>query len=205
MLSKKIGLPVRTDLKLAIRGGPRIVEMYPPKLPDLFQGDQLQIAGRFEGHGPSKITLKGRSGDEGFSESFQAEFPEVATDYNFVAPIWARRKVGYLLDQIRLHGESAEVKKELLRIAHDYTIATPYTSLLVVPESAKSSIATLRLRVLGQAYFRLLAEHPELSEIFALGNRITWVSPSGTAVVIDKQGQDEVAVTVLSSLFAPAK
>ena len=33
------------------------------------------------------------------------------------------------------------------------------------------SMATLRLRVLGQAYFRLLAEHPELSAIFALGNR----------------------------------
>jgi Ca-activated chloride channel family protein len=373
VLSKKIGLPVRTDLKLAVKGGPRIVEMYPPKLPDLFQGDQLQIAGRFEGHGPCTITLKGRSGDKGFSESFQAEFPEVTTEYNFVAPIWARRKVGYLLDQIRLRGESAEVKKELLRLAADYSIATPYTSLLVVPESAvgtmavarrgavrrryrqspsstlmggmggsgmsgmrpsfptasgfmpgmggmgvgiggmgggmggigggmggmggmrgetdagfgggrgvtprrgsgralasapeqqiagsgesvapfpssgkdaidlaeqvadlkngaraerstrvrtiagrsfrkigdawvdqafKSSMETLRLRVLGQAYFRLLAEHPELSEIFALGNRITWVSPSGTAVVIDKQGQEEVAVAVLSSLFAPAK
>ncbi len=282
----------------------------------------------------------------------------MATDHNFVAPIWARRKVGYLLDQIRLHGESAEVKKELVKLAHDYSIATPYTSLLVVPESwqvrvlslgetqrddgagslrsmplmgggfgggmgmrrmglagmagmggmgggmggmgggmggmgggmggmggigagmggaesvaprrgngrrcrrrpggshemhrnpqgqpvdagasvadlpssgkeaidlaervadlktgaraersttertiagrrfrkvgdawvdqtFKSSMPTLRLRVLGQAYFQLLAAHPELSAIFALGNRVTWVTPSGTALIIDKQG-----------------
>jgi Ca-activated chloride channel homolog len=386
-LAKKIGRPVRTDLKLTISGGPRLVEMYPPRLPDLFQGDQIQVAGRFEGHGPAKITLKGRAGDQRFSESFQAVFPEVSTDYNFVAPIWARRKVGYLLDQIRLHGESVEVKKELVKLAHDYSIATPYTSLLVVPESAasarsvarraatrrrhfqsssmplmgggfgggmgiagmggmggtgrgmagmgggmggmgggmggmgggmggmgggmggglggmagmgagmgaasvaprrgnghalasaperqsrdaieagsptrdagasvaglpssgkeaidlaervadlkngtraerstsertiagrrfrkageawvdesfKSSMATVRLRVLGQAYFRLLAAHPELSAIFALGNRVTWVTPSGTALIIDKLGQDNAADAVLNRLFDRAK
>ena len=99
--SNKIGRPVRTDLKLTISGGPRLVEMYPPRLPDLFQGDQLQIAGRFEGDGPADLTLTGHSGDESFSESFATEFPEMASDHNFVAPIWARRKVGYLLDQVR--------------------------------------------------------------------------------------------------------
>ena len=360
-LSNKIGRPVRTDLKLTISGGPRLVEMYPPRLPDLFQGDQLQIAGRFEGHGPAKITLRGKSGDETFSESFRTNFPEMASDYNFVVPIWARRKVGYLLDQIRLHGESREVKKELVKLAHDYSIATPYTSLLVVPESVasarnrratarrgrrtdssmplmggfaglggsigaggmgfpgmrpngmgmmagmggmgggmggmgggmggggavalrqrdsllasaperaprnaddsgtstadaspslagvpssgkeavdlaervaelktgaraerstsertiagrrfrkvgdawvdqtfKSTMATLRLRVMGHAYFRLLAHHKELGAIFALGNRVTWVSPSGTAIVIDKSGQDEATDNVLDRLF----
>ena len=64
----------------------------------------------------------------------------MAAEYNFVAPIWARRKVGYLLDQIRLNGESAEVKDELVRLARDYSIATPYTSLLVVPESPGAAI-----------------------------------------------------------------
>ena len=58
--SKKIGRPARTDLKLAIKGGPHVVEMYPPRLPDLFQGEQLQIVGRYEGHGHAKITLKGQ-------------------------------------------------------------------------------------------------------------------------------------------------
>ena len=44
---------------------------------------------------------------------------------------------------------------------------------------------------LGKAYFKLLGDHPELRMIFALGKRITWVSPSGTAVIIDSQGQDD--------------
>ena len=49
----------------------------------------------------------------------------MAADYDFIAPIWARRKVGYLLDQIRLNGESAEVKDELIHLARDFSIATP--------------------------------------------------------------------------------
>src|SRR5206468_3217289 len=63
-------------------------------------------------------------------------FPEVATDRDFIAPIWAGRKVGYLLDQLRLNGDSDEVKDEIIGVAREYNIATPYTSLLVVPPSS---------------------------------------------------------------------
>ena len=74
-----------------------------------------------------------------------------------------------------------------------------------VDQTFKSSMTTLRLRALGKAYFQLLAEHPELSAIFALGTRITWVSPSGTALVIDKQGQDNPSEAVLHHLFERQK
>jgi len=73
-----------------------------------------------------------------------------------------------------------------------------------VDQAFKPSTPTLRLRFLGKAYFRILAQHPELSPIFALGNRVTWVSPSGTALVIDKEGQDKVTDAILDRLFAPA-
>jgi len=74
-----------------------------------------------------------------------------------------------------------------------------------VDQAFTPSTPTLRLRVLGKAYFRMLAQHPELSPIFALGNRVTWVSPGGTAVVIDNQGQDEVTDATLDRLFARPK
>ena len=70
-----------------------------------------------------------------------------------------------------------------------------------VDQSFKAKMPTLRLRVLGKAYFRLLAQHPELGAIFALGSRLTWVSPSGTALVVDKQGQDDASDAVLRGLF----
>ena len=44
-------------------GRTHIVEMYPPRLPDLFHGEQLQVVGRYEGHGHATLTLTGRAGD----------------------------------------------------------------------------------------------------------------------------------------------
>jgi hypothetical protein len=70
-----------------------------------------------------------------------------------------------------------------------------------VDQGFTSSTPTLRLRVLGKAYFRLLDRHPELGPVFALGKRITWVSPSGTAVIIDTQGREDADQASLDRLF----
>jgi Ca-activated chloride channel family protein len=51
-----------------------------------------------------------------------------------VEEIWARRKVGYLLDQIRANGEKPELKNEVIALAKKYGITTPYTSWLIVPD-----------------------------------------------------------------------
>ena len=134
-LSNKIGRPVRTDLKLADQRRPAPGRDVPTSAPRPFSGrptpDRRALRRPWAGQASRS---RGAPATRGSRKSFRAEFPEIASDHNFVAPIWARRKVGYLLDQIRLHGESAEVKKELRETgAHDYSIATPYTSLLVVP------------------------------------------------------------------------
>jgi Ca-activated chloride channel family protein len=56
-------------------------------------------------------------------------------DKDFVENLWARRKVGFLLDQIRLNGEQKELMDEMMTLAKKYGIATPYTSYLVVPDA----------------------------------------------------------------------
>ena len=45
----KISNPVLTDLRLTAGDDVRIHEIYPPKLPDLFQGTQLVVIGRYTG------------------------------------------------------------------------------------------------------------------------------------------------------------
>jgi len=44
------------------------------------------------------------------------------------------RKIGYLLEQIRLAGETAEVKDEVIRLSKQYGVITPYTSYLILEE-----------------------------------------------------------------------
>jgi hypothetical protein len=74
-----------------------------------------------------------------------------------------------------------------------------------VDERYNSSVPTVRLRAFGTAYFRLLAAHPDIKAILALGDRVTWSSPSGTALVIDKQGRDDVPDEALNRLFSDSR
>jgi Ca-activated chloride channel family protein len=49
----------------------------------------------------------------------------------FIPRLWAQRKIGYLLTQIRLKGANAELVQEVKDLATKFGIATPYTSFLV--------------------------------------------------------------------------
>ena len=144
----KISHPVLTDLKLTVGEAIRIHEVYPPKLPDLFHGNQLVVIGRYTGFGHQMVKLTGMVGSERKEFVYELTFPErTASDSgkDFVEPLWARRKVGYLLDQIRVNGEKKELIDEVVGLAKKYGIATPYTSHLVVPD-AVMPVAQAELR-----------------------------------------------------------
>jgi Ca-activated chloride channel family protein len=134
-LYTKISHPVLANLKLSAGNDIRLEEMYPPKLPDLFHGGQLVVLGRYNGKGPAAITLNGTVGSNPREFVYELNFPEKTNDDKvFVEHLWARRKVGYLLDQIRANGENKELVQETIALAKKYGIATPYTSYLVVPD-----------------------------------------------------------------------
>jgi Ca-activated chloride channel family protein len=48
--------------------------------------------------------------------------------------------VGWLLDQIRLNGESAELREEVTRLAREHGIVTPYTAYLVLEDEARRGV-----------------------------------------------------------------
>ena len=54
--------------------------------------------------------------------------------HEFLPRLWAVRKVGFLLDEIRRNGEQAELIAEIRKLGIRHGIVTPYTSFLVVEE-----------------------------------------------------------------------
>ena len=131
----KISNPVLANLKLQIGDDIKISEIYPPQLPDLFHGSQLVVFGRYTGKGHAAIKLTGQIGKETKEFVYELNFADKTEGHQgFVEDLWARRKVGYLLDQIRVQGESKEVVDEVIQLAKRYGIATPYTSYLLVPD-----------------------------------------------------------------------
>jgi len=130
-LFSKMSHPVLTDLALEVPGV-QIAEMYPSKLPDLFRGSQVVVVGSYKGSGDSVIRLKGRVGKKREELVYEGTFPKKTAERAFIAPLFANRKIGYLLDQIRLHGENRELRDEVVRLSLAYGIETPYTSYLVL-------------------------------------------------------------------------
>jgi Ca-activated chloride channel family protein len=131
---EKIRHPVLADLKLATGSGIYFREVYPPQLPDLFHGGQLVVLGRYQGAGDTSLRLTGHYGKETREFVYPVHFHAKVEGKSFVEDLWARRKVGYLLEQIRLNGEKKELVEEATALAKKYGIATPYTSYLVVPD-----------------------------------------------------------------------
>jgi Ca-activated chloride channel family protein len=134
-LYAKISNPVLANLKMTVSEGVSLSETYPPQLPDLFHGNQVVVMGRFTGKGHAAIKLTGTVGMETREFVYEVNFPEkTVEDKSFVEDLWARRKVGYLLDQIRVNGEKKELVEEVVTLAKRYGITTPYTSYLLVPD-----------------------------------------------------------------------
>jgi Ca-activated chloride channel family protein len=149
----KISHPVLANLKLTTTGEVSLSEVYPPQLPDLFHGQQLVVLGRFTGKGPSALKLTGAVGMETKEFAYDVSFPEKTGDERgFVEEIWARRKVGYLLDQIRANGEKPELKNEVIALARKYGITTPYTSWLIVPDAPVPVVRSTPMPAGGYAF-----------------------------------------------------
>ncbi len=131
-LYNKITSPVLTAIKLDF-DGVMVDDMYPAApLPDLFAGSQLVVTGRFRDHGTAKVTLTGQI--EGKTQTYTYTdllFPDNAGGQPFVPRLWATRKIGTLLTQIRLNGEKPELVDAVVRLSVRYGIITPYTSYLI--------------------------------------------------------------------------
>jgi len=132
-LYSKISAPVLTDVTLDL-GGVQTQDMYPTTpLPDLFAGTQLTLVGRYRGDASDiNITLRGKVGGQEQTFVYSGlDFPPRAGGEPFIARLWATRRIGDLLNNIRLNGENPELVDSVVRLSVRYGIITPYTSFLI--------------------------------------------------------------------------
>lgn len=129
-LYSKIADPVLSDLELDF-SGLEVSKIYPKELPDLFSGSQLVVLGRYEEGGNEKVTLSGKVAGkpEKFSEEFS--FTKDNTSLEYIPRLWAARRIGYLMNEIRMNGQNKELVDEVIELSQKYGILTEYTSFLV--------------------------------------------------------------------------
>lgn len=132
----KINFPVLTDLEIDF-GRIDVDKVCPKDLPDLFKGSQLVVYGRYTKGGSTAITFEGRMNRKKTKFVYDAKFAREDDDHAFIAHLWASRRIGNLLDEIRLHGENDELVDEVVKLSKKFGIVTPYTSYLVAEDERR--------------------------------------------------------------------
>jgi Ca-activated chloride channel family protein len=136
----KINSPVLTDLALDM-GGAETDLVYPREMPDIFRGSQVTLIGRYTNRADLRdvtLRLKGRSGNQARTFDYaNVNFPINEERNDFLPRLWATRRVGWLMEQIRTNGEQKELTDEIVDLGTRYGIVTPYTSYLALEESAR--------------------------------------------------------------------
>jgi Ca-activated chloride channel family protein len=130
----KVANPVLADLALDLTAF-GAYDVYPRRLGDLFKGSQLVVMGRYRTPKDGTVVLTGSFNGKKTAYEYRAEATKESKQFDFVPRLWAIRKVGYLMEEIRLHGEKPELKDEIVTLGKKYGIVTPYTSYLVLEDT----------------------------------------------------------------------
>lgn len=131
----KIQHPALANLRV-VSSPVTLAQMTPTSLPDLFYGEELVVFGRYHGHGDGNVIIEGERNGQRERFVATANFPASDDQDEFIAKLWASRRVGELTRQVRLEGASESLIGQIRDLGLRYGILTEYTSYLVQePES----------------------------------------------------------------------
>ncbi|MEP4148519.1 MAG: marine proteobacterial sortase target protein [Halioglobus sp.] len=131
----KLSNPVATHISVDWPDG---VDVWPSRVPDLYAGEPLLLAVKFDGQLPSEgLQIRGLVGEKEWRRELQfpaAVDPVSMKNSEGVATLWARKKIDGLMDE-KFSGKSEQwVRERVLPLALEHSLLSPYTSFIAVEE-----------------------------------------------------------------------
>lgn len=146
--------PVLAAPQLVANGPqPRIAEVLPARLPDLFAGDQLVVLGQYRGEEDLQFVLRGADAQGPRRFEFTLPVRTASLRHAFVPRLWASRQIAFLVDELRQHGGDLggpplaagrdafaeprlrELRDEILRLSTRFGVLGEYTAFLATEGS----------------------------------------------------------------------
>ena len=193
-----IAHPVLADVKVEFEGM-EVENLYPERIPDLFRGSGLLLSGRYRALGDTAtVRVSGRAGGERREYVYRSDLSETG-GHDFVPRLWATRRVGGLLDQVRVEGWSQELEDEIRELGLSYGIVTPYTTFVVESRSegaaSAANMALYGLAAVNQASGQVTIEARVQNQIYqdasqadlAGGTNVTYLGQQSLAQVGTQQ------------------
>lgn len=159
-VARRLHGPMMASPSLALprdaTGAVRVTEVLPKALPDLFEGEQLVLLGKYSGEAPLEFKLKGDCAGTEREFKFTFALDSATTRNSFVPRLWAGRRVGILVDAIRQAGADQplgtqpamaaykELIDEIVRLSTEFGILTEYTAFLALEGTDLSKTADVQ-------------------------------------------------------------
>jgi Ca-activated chloride channel family protein len=158
-LFDRLSAPAVVNLRI---DWPVAAEAWPERLPDLYVGEPLMVAARFGPHPPAgEVSVSGEIDGRPWSRRLRPAtqgHSGSSVGHPGVASLWARRKITGLLDQLVTGADETAVRAEVLGLALEHQLLSPYTSFVAVEEAvsrpdgaAAGREAVANTRPLGQS------------------------------------------------------
>jgi len=213
----RIAHPVLTDVTVDFEGL-EVSDLYPSQLPDLFRGSSLLLAGRYratDARANERVTVRvrGRAGGETRQYVYHLDLPGADdAGRDFVPRLWATRRVGALLDRVRVEGERPALVDEIRALGLSYGLVTPYTTFAIAAQAeGAASTANMALYAdtagLNQAWGQTTVQARVQNQLYqgaeqanlAHGANVVQHSQGGLVQVANQQ----VDLALLRELDAP--
>ncbi len=127
---RKLTHPVATDLAVDI-GGVKVYDLEPENLPNLYHGAPLRIYGRYRRDGAAQVTLTGTVNGRPVETVVEMDFPKTDTGNPEIERMWAWHRLQRMQKEHEQKGSSGALD-EIIRLGEGYSIASEYTSFIVL-------------------------------------------------------------------------
>lgn len=187
----QVSTPVLSDIAIDFGDEIAIADLYPYPLPDLFAGRQLVAVGRYDQGGKVEVTLSGQVNGKERTYIYPDRTLAEHGGEPFVARLWATRKIGHLLAQIRRSGPDPELVQAVTELSLRYGIVTPYTSYLILEPTLLDLPSAALSGEEGMAFVL-----PDINQLRRLGNvaadAMSAAPAVGEAAVVASQARIEL-------------
>ncbi len=137
-VARRLNGPLLADVTLTCTESGRIQDLLPAQMPDVFEGDQIVLLGRYAGAAPLKFELTGRDAAGGRKFNFEFQLDRASMANTHVPRLWAARRIATLTEAVRDLGEDPnitandprvkELTDEIVRLSRDFGVLSEYTA-----------------------------------------------------------------------------
>jgi Ca-activated chloride channel family protein len=133
---RKLVRPVATDLAITFAGG-EVYDLEPKQLPNLYHGMPVRLYGRYKKSGDTQVSVNAKIAGQPLNRSVPAKLADRDDANPEIERMWAWHRVDRLLKEADATGSRTSALDEVIRLGEGYSIATEYTSFIVLENDAE--------------------------------------------------------------------